>query len=96
MKERTKEMSVNSKKFKHWLSSIANDLSPEDTKNITYMCKDGVEGNGMITLMLKVSSENNFFCHHLILTNVQYAFPPLLLTLSMLYRARFLFLQRHI
>lgn len=39
-------MSVKSEKFKSWLSTIANDLSTEDTKNIIYMCKDGVEGNG--------------------------------------------------
>lgn len=64
-------MSVNSKKFKGWLSSIANDLSTEDTKNIIYMCKDGVEGNYMIKLMLKVSNENTPVCHHLILTNIR-------------------------
>ena len=76
-------MSVNSKKFKGWLSSIVNDLSTEDTKNIIYMCKYGVEGNDIIKLMLKVSNENTRFIIWFWQT-----FAPLLLTLSILYRTR--------
>ena len=38
-------MAIKSSEFKNWLKGIANNLDVEDTKNITYMCNDGIEGN---------------------------------------------------
>ena len=42
------EMAIKSsiqREFKNWLQEVASKLDVEDTKNITYMCNDGTEGN---------------------------------------------------